>query len=138
MKKIYVLRVPWLTDAIVEVLRRILQALGFELVLLSPEAAGEVEPDDTVLVAIDDALDGDAETCGGIEGVLSRGASVVGVWPLGQTGATLPVILGRVGSGSTTCTEDGIRQVVDTAGDEVWLEPGGQPMAERPLKRGGC
>ena len=140
MKKLCVLRVPWLTEAVIELLRRILQALGFEMVLLEPEEVGAVTPDDTVLVIIDGALDGDADICNGLEGVLSRGAQVVGVWPPGADAGTLPTIIGRRGSGVTTCDEPGMRELVDVtrSGSEAWIQPGGQPMPERPLKRGGC
>lgn len=140
MKKLHVLRVPWLTEAILDLLRRILGALGIELVVLDPEEAGAILPDDTVLVLMDDALDGELESCAGIDAALSRGAQVVGLWPPGLARGALPAIIGRRGSGATTCDEPGLRELVGASanGGETWVAPGGQSMPERPLKRGGC
>ena len=138
MMKVCVLRTPWLTQAIIDALRRILQALGLELVIVEAEKIQAVTSDQIVLVVIDEALDDDAEVCAGIEGALSRGGSVIGVWPPGSASGILPSIIGRKGTGVTTCDEQGMRNVTDRSSDEVWLGPGGQSLPERVLKRGGC
>jgi hypothetical protein len=135
LKKLHVLRVPWLTEAVLELLRRNLEALGIELVVLEPEEVGAIVPDDTVLVLINDALESSPESCAGIEDALSRGARVIGLWPPGQAGGTLPAIIGRRGTGTTTCDGPGLRELVDASetGGETWLAPGGQSMPERLL-----
>ena len=140
MKKIFVLRAPWLTDVHIALLRRLLQAIGFELVLLAPEEASAVGSDDVVLVMISAALDADVTTCSGIGAAQSRGAAVVGVWPPESNWVSykIPSVIARTGSGTTTCDGPGLRKVTDPSGAPVWLDPRGQRFPEQPLPRGGC
>lgn len=142
MNRVFVLRTTWLTDQIVEMLKRLLGALGLELQLVEPDELDEVVaacvPEDVLLVMIDRLLDEDAPGCEAIVRVAGSGARVVGVWPPNHVGGDVPAILQRRAAGLVTCDAKGLGELLRSPGESVWLKPDGGSRADQPLKRGGC
>jgi hypothetical protein len=142
MNRVLLIKTSWLTPELVELLRRLLSELGFQVELLDAKQeeviGADLAPGDVLMVVIDDALDQDVPACRVISESVRRGVRTIGVWPPGRSDSHLPTILNRTASGTVPCHRDALATSLRDTGGQAWLEPDGKSRPEQPMKRGGC